>query len=34
MSIDTNLNLLDRFNNINILVKELEDDSNNNEFIP
>jgi hypothetical protein len=30
MSIDTNLNLLDRFNNINILIKELEDDSNNN----
>ena len=34
MSIDTNLNLLDRFNNINILIKELEDDSNNNQFIP
>ena len=34
MSIDTNLNLLDRFKNINILIKELEDDSNNNEFIP
>ena len=34
MSIDTNLNLLDRFNNINILVKELEDDSNNNKFVP
>ena len=34
MSIDTNLNLLDRFNNINILIKELEDDSNNNKFVP
>ena len=34
MSIDTNLNLLDRFNNINVLIKELEDDSNNNKFVP
>jgi len=34
MSINTKLNLLDRFNDINILIKELEEDSNNNNYIP